>query len=142
MPYWIWLIVIGAFLIVEALTTSLTTIWFALGSLAALIVSLINEDLLWLQVTLFVVVSILSLLAMRPLIKKFRKSNNTATNVDRLIGTTAIVAEEINNLLEKGSINISGISWTARSIDDTAIPKGATVRVEQIDGVKLIVSVL
>ena len=140
MPYWGWLIVLGLFLIAEAITVQLVTIWFALGALSSLISSLMFDDMLWLEIAVFIVVSTVALIATRPFVKKLRKTHNTATNADRVIGTTAIVTESIDNMLGKGAINVSGVPWTARSIDNSAITVGSSVRVEQIEGVKLIVS--
>ncbi|MDR0883990.1 MAG: NfeD family protein [Oscillospiraceae bacterium] len=142
MPYWAWLLAIAAFLVVEGVTVQLVSAWFAIGSLAGLIANLCGAEL-WLQLTVFAVVTVISLIAMRPLIKKINKTANaTPTNADRCIGETAIVTEEINNLLGKGQVTVSGIPWTVRSTTDAVVPVGTPVRVEEIQGVKLIVSVV
>ncbi|MDR3344042.1 MAG: NfeD family protein [Oscillospiraceae bacterium] len=138
MEYWVWLIALGILLLAEAATAQLVTIWFAAGAVAALIASVCDAPL-WLQLTLFVVVSAVSLAATRPLVKKMNRKAKTATNADRVLGETAIVTEDIDNVLGKGKVNVGSVPWTARSADGGTIPAGVSVRVEKIEGVKLIV---
>ncbi len=76
----------------------------------------------------------------RPLVKRILNKKIEATNADRSIGKEASVTSEINNVLGKGQVNLSGQIWSARSSDDSVINVGETVIVEKIDGVKLIVS--
>ncbi|MDR1409530.1 MAG: NfeD family protein [Oscillospiraceae bacterium] len=141
MPYWGWLIALGIFLLLEAATAQLVTIWFAVGAVPALTASVFDAPP-WLQFTLFVVVSSVSLAATRPLVKKLNRGAKTPTNADRALGETAVVTEEINNVLGSGKVTVRGIPWTARSIDGSGIAEGASVYVERIEGVKLIVSSL
>lgn len=135
----VWLILFVLFLIFEALTVAITSIWFAAGSLAALACSMLGGPL-WLQIVLFFLVSILSLILTKPLVKKYVNSNAVATNFDRIIGMEAVVTEEIDNLKAQGSVLVDGKVWTARSADNSVIEKDSIVRACKIDGVKLIVS--
>lgn len=134
----IWAALLVLFTAGEAVTVGLTSIWFAAGSLAALICSLLNGPL-GLQITLFIVVSALCLLAVRPLAHKYLNTKVEPTNADRVIGAEARVIEEIDNLQGKGAVTIGGITWSARSEHDTPIPAGALVRVLRIEGVKVYV---
>ncbi|MBR4726333.1 MAG: NfeD family protein [Clostridia bacterium] len=134
-----WVVLLIVFLIVEAMTAQLVTIWFAVGAGAALIVRLCKLPL-WLQLVVFLVVSAVALLLTRPLLKKLTKQPVQPTNADRCIGQIAVVTEKIDNLAGKGQAVVQGSVWTARSADDSVIPKDACVRVERIDGVKLIVA--
>lgn len=134
-----WLVLLIVFVITEALTANLTSIWFAAGSLIALILAGFNLPI-WIQITAFVVVSLVLLLATRPLVKKFLEPKITKTNFDRILGETCLVAEEINNLKDTGAVKIKGIVWTARSTDDKIIPEGSTVEIKRIEGVKVFVS--
>lgn len=137
--FWWWLIALGALLLLEGATAQLVSVWFALGALASLIACLLGAPE-WLQISLFVLVSAAALVATRPLVKKLVDKKKVATNADRAIGETAVVTQEINNLLGKGLVNLRGVAWTARSDDDgVIIPEGTDVLVERIDGVKLIV---
>ncbi|MBS6372542.1 MAG: NfeD family protein [Lawsonibacter sp.] len=134
-----WLIILVLFGIGEAVTVGLTSIWFALGALGALIVSQLGLGF-WPQITTFIVLSALSMLLVRPFAKKFLRPGYSATNADRIIGATGLVTEEIDNLAGHGLVNIAGQVWSARSTEEGAvIPAGQEVRIVQIQGVKVLV---
>ena len=123
----------------EAATAQLVSIWFAGGGLAGLIAHFLHSPF-WLQVIAAAVATLILLLATRPLVRRFLRGKETRTNADRVVGRTAVVTEPIDNVLAKGRVSVLGSDWTARSLDGGAIPAGAQVRVERIEGVKLIVS--
>ena len=134
-----WLIAMIALFVAEAATVNLMTLWFAFGALAALITSLLGGQL-WLQIVVFIAVTIITLIPTRRLAKKyFSKSHHQATNSDIVIGKDCIVIEEIDNLLSTGAVKCLGKEWTARSEDGKKIAAGETVTAVAIDGVKLIV---
>ena len=134
-----WLGFMVVLLLIEIATMGLTTIWFAGGAFAAFIVSLTGGQL-WLQVVVFLGVSILLLIFTRPLAVHYINKNAVRTNADSLIGQTGIVTEEISNLEGRGQVQIQGQIWTARSEKDgNQILEGEKVVVEKISGVKLIV---
>ena len=121
----IWLIILVLFGIGEAVTVGLTSIWFALGALGALIVSQLGLGF-WPQIITFIVLSALSMLLVRPYAKKFLRPGYSPTNADNLAG--------------HGLVNIAGQVWSARSAGEGAvIPAGQEVRVTQIQGVKVLV---
>lgn len=134
----IWAVAIVVFLVIEALTVGIASIWFALGSICALIAALLGAPE-WLQVVWFVVISVVTLVFTRPMVKKYVHSKRQPTNADRVIGMKATVREEINNLAAKGSVMADGKEWTARSSGGETIASGSVVRVIAIEGVKLIV---
>lgn len=133
-----WSVAIIVFLVIEAVTVGIASIWFALGSICALISALLGAPT-WLQIVWFFVISILTLILTRPIIRKYVNGKKTPTNADRLIGCPAVVTEEIDNLKGRGSVRIDGKEWTARSADDSNIPFDTVVKVIRIEGVKLIV---
>lgn len=136
-PIFLWLALFVVFLIVEAGTVALVSIWFALGALAALVSCALGAEM-WLQITVFLVVSLV-LLAV--LWKKVRgKVPRTRTNVDSLIGAEGYVTEAIDNLSYTGRVKLGGITWAARSTSGAGIPVGTLVKVERIEGVKVFVS--
>lgn len=135
---YIWIAAIVLLAILEGATAQLVSIWFVIGGIAALIASIFT-DAVWIQLTVFVLVSILSLLLTRPLVKKAMSFKKEDTNAGRVVGQKAIVIETIENDEGKGQVNVCGSIWTARSMDQTVIPKGASVLVDAIEGVKLIV---
>ena len=134
----IWAAAIVVFLILEAVTVGIVSIWFALGSICALIAALLGAPT-WLQIAWFVVISIAALLLTRPIVRKYVNGRKQATNADRVIGMKATVREAVNNLASEGSVLCDGKEWTARSSDGSAIPAGSIVVVEAIEGVKLMV---
>ena len=140
----IWIGAMVLFGVVEAATAGLTSIWFVLGSVAGLIAAICDGPV-WLQLTLFFVVSIISLAATRPLVKKLMGKNIVATNADRVLGAQARVTEAIDNTLPTGAVYVGGKTWTARSESGEPIPVGTIVRIVRIgrmEGVKLYVQPL
>ncbi len=133
-----WLVLLVVFAAGEAATVGLTSIWFAAGSLAALIAALLGGPL-WVQLTLFLAVSLLCLVAARPLAKRHLNSKVEPTNADRVIGETAQVIEDVDNIHGKGAVVIRGMTWSARSQDGGPITTGTMVRVLRIEGVKVFV---
>lgn len=135
---WVWLGITVILLIFEICTTSLTSIWFAAGSLTAFILTLFDLPL-WLQIVAFVVVSVLLLIFTRPLVEKVLKVGKAKTNIDELIGKRAKVLVEIDNMKGVGYVVVDGKEWTARADSDKVIPENAMVEILEISGVKLIV---
>ena len=134
----VWLALLLIFAAAEAATVGLTSVWFAIGSLGALICALLGGNI-WLQIGIFIVLSVVCLVALRPLAKKYLNSKVEATNADRVIGQEARVTQDIDNIRGVGAVTIGGIPWTARSEHDTLIPAGTMVRVLRIEGVKVMV---
>ena len=133
-----WLALLILFSIGEAITVGLTSVWFAVGALGALLCALVGGNI-WLQIGVFLALSGLALALVRPLAKKFLTPGYSATNADRVIGQEAVVTQTIDNLKGQGQVNIAGQTWTARSQDDAVIPEGTLVRVLRIEGVKVFV---
>ena len=131
----LWLALIVVFAVIEGATTALTTVWFIGGALAALL-----HAELWLQITLFFAVSVVLLTALRPLVKKYLRPRTVRTNAAGNIGREAIVTEAIDNLHETGAVRLSGVEWSARSADGSPVAAGTVVRIDAIEGVKLIVT--
>ena len=134
----IWIAAIVIFGVAEAATAGLTSIWFVLGSVAALIAAICNGPI-WLQIALFFVVSIATLAATRPLVTKLMKKDIKPTNADRVLGGSARVTERIDNDVPTGAVYIDGKTWSARSSSGESIEPDAMVRVVRMEGVKLYV---
>ena len=131
----IWFILFIVMLVIELLTVNLVSIWFALGALCAMITSLITNSII-IQLIVFVIVTVISLLSTKKIVKKLRRKEKIPTNLDAVIGKTAIVTEDIHPL-EVGEVKVAGKKWSA--ISEDKILKDSKVIVEKIDGVKLIV---
>ena len=133
-----WLIAFLAFAVGEAVTVGLVSVWFAVGALAGLFAAALGAGL-WLQVTVFLGVSALTLALFKPLSSKYLKPRVSATNADRVIGSAAVVTETIDNAQAQGQVKVSGQVWTARSAQNVVIPAGTDVKVLRIEGVKVMV---
>ena len=138
LPSVIWLVLLVAFAVAEALTVGLVSVWLAAGALAALLSTFFTANIWW-QITIFLAVSLLSMAVIRPLARKYVLPQVVPTNADRLVGMEARVTETINNGYPTGAVYADGKTWTARSADGAVIPKGETVEVAAMEGIKLIV---
>ena len=135
-----WLCAVILFLIVEALVPGLVSIWFAVGSVPALISALCGGPV-WLQYVMFHVFSVLALVLTRPLAKKYVNSRVQPTNADMLIGKDCVVKETVDNLQGTGAVSVGGKVWTARTeTEGEVLPVGSVAKVLRIDGVKLIIT--
>ena len=135
----LWLGLMVLFLLVEANTVSVVSIWFAVGALVALVASLVGAEI-WLQAVLFFVVSAGLLAALRPVVRKYFRPKLTKTNVDAVIGSQGYVTAQIDNLSGKGQVKLGAMEWTARSTDGSIISEGTLVKVDRIEGVKAFVT--
>ena len=134
-----WLIAFILFVVGEAVTVGLVSIWFAVGSLGALLTAALGGGL-WLQIAVFLILSALSLMLLKPLSRKWMAGHKAArTNADRVIGETALVTEDIDNTMATGQVQVDGQIWTARSAHGVVIPAGRRVKVLSIQGVKVMV---
>ncbi len=136
----VWLALLIVFLLVEAACPiHLVSIWFSVGSLAALIASLLHGSIA-LQVVLFLVVSCALLALLWPLTRKFLNPKVTRTNVDSVLGSTARVTAAIDNITAVGQVKLGAMEWTARSTSGNPISVGTLVRVDRVEGVKVFVT--
>ena len=134
----IWLAGIIAFVILEAVTYQLVSIWFAIGAVGGLIAEIMGARFN-IQMTVFVVISVVLLLCLRPVSKRLIKNKREYTNVDSLIGEDVLITKEVNNREGTGEGKVNGMVWSVRSADDTVIPEGEITAVEYVKGVRLIV---
>ena len=133
-----WLVFAVAMGILEAITAQMVSIWFALGGAAGYVTSLFTENI-YIQVAVAIVVTIITLIATRPLAKRIINNTKTHTNSDKNIGKTAIVTIEIDNYQSTGQVKVGSSIWSAKSADNSIIEKDSKVIVKDIEGVKLVV---
>jgi len=135
----VWLALLVIMIAVEAMGPALVSIWFAVGALVSLIVSFIPGVPWWVEVIIFVAVSAIALLAIRPISKKYFKRNTVKSNVDSLVGKKGLLQEEISPF-SNGSCKINDVLWTAISVNEKeTIARGSVVEVVAIQGNKLVV---
>ncbi len=138
----IWAGVAVVAIIVEGCTVQLVSMWFALGALASAVVSVFTDDIL-VQLAVFSVLSIICIIATRPLARRLKEKNGEVpTNCDRYIGKTAEVIVDIDNTNASGQVKVDGSVWSAKSVSNDVLPKGTQVRVNAIEGVKMLVTPL
>ncbi len=135
----LWLIAAVALSVVELTTMGLTTIWFAIGAVAALVCALCGAPI-WLQVAVFIVVSVAVLVLVRPIAAAHFNNRLKKTNIDAYVGRKLIAKTDIDNLHGTGKVDMDGSTWLAlSSMDSIVIPAGEEVRVVEVRGAKLIV---
>jgi membrane protein implicated in regulation of membrane protease activity len=137
MPFiWIGFAVLLA--VCEVYTVQLVSIWFMLGAICAAITTIFTDSIL-IQSTVFLVVSLVAVLATRPLVKRLkRKLGDTPTNANRLIGQIGVITIDIPSTEDVGQVKVCGQTWSAKSAN-APINKESKVKVLSIEGVKLIV---
>jgi len=135
---WFWLGMVVVFTVIEVFTAGLTTIWFAIGSIPMIFLSFLPIPFLY-QVLIMLVISIVLLIFTRPFFVKKLNANKEKTNVDALIGKTALVTKKITKF-EKGEVKIDGKIWTAKSVSDEDLDAGTECLLQSIEGVTAIVS--
>lgn len=135
----IWLVLMVVFLIAEAATVVMVSLWFAAGALVAMVASLLGAPI-WLQMALFLVASAVLLACLRPVVRKHFTPRLTRTNVDSILGSQGYVTADIDNVSAAGSVKLGAMEWTARSTAGEKIPAGTLVKVDKIEGVKVFVT--
>lgn len=135
--YLLWLVLFVLLVVIEVITSQLTTIWFAIGALVALFGALFGMDF-YAQLLLFVVVGFLAFLATKPLKKKLMHKERIPTNADMLLGQTVIALEDFNDLTHEGRVQAGAMDWLAHC--EQPVVKGDRLVVKRIEGAKLIVT--
>ena len=130
---WIWLGVVIALILIEAMTVNLVTIWYVASAIVAMILSIFIDNY-FIQFLVFVLLGTILLLTTRDYLVKLIGNKQQKTNLDRVVGMTAIVTKEISKN-KPGEVKVDGKYWTA--ISDKKIKVDSTVKVLEIDGVKL-----
>jgi membrane protein implicated in regulation of membrane protease activity len=140
--YIIWLIVVIIAAVVEGMTMGLASIWFVPPGLIVLLLSLTGIPM-WAQITIFVVLSVLSFVFLYPWAKKNMKLGQTKTNYEAVIGKNGVVLISINNMKAEGQVKVDGQIWSAKSsIEDVIIEAGKEVKILDVKGVKLICEIV
>jgi len=139
--WWIvWLVIAIVMFVIEAITTSLTTLWFAIAAVVAMIMDLCHAPIVA-QIIVMAIVSLVSfalcMIWVRPKLESLRKKNVQRTNADRLIGKKGVVIVPLNAIEGKGQVKVDGQVWSAKANEDFA--EGTRITVKSMEGVKLVV---
>ncbi len=135
----VWTVFIIVFAVAEAFTLGLTSIWFALGAIAALLVSLLKLPL-YLQIAVFLIATLVMIIYTRPIAQKYLRIGASKTNVSALVGERGIVLKRVD-VYNLGQVKVKGQIWTAKSEAGEEIDRGEEVEIVAIEGVKLIVRI-
>ncbi len=135
MVIWFAVILFAAF--IEVVTMDLTSLWFSIGAVFSFVLAILGQSVM-VQLLVFIGVSIFLLLSVRPLAKKYFRTNIIGTNADRLVGKVAVCTKQIEPG-ERGEVKIDGKYWTAISAGNEPIEVDEKVEILSIEGVKLIV---
>ena len=130
---WVWVAVTIICVVIESLTLSLTTIWFGISSFVLVFLAFTPIPF-GAQLFIFVAMSLVLLIFTRPVVKKKINQKQIATNYERIIGQIAVVTKKIT-ALDKGSVKINGMEWTAAVKEDITLEKGSKCIIEEIAGV-------
>lgn len=134
----LWLIVAIIMIVIELVTLgNLVTIWFAFGSVAALITAFITDNVMA-QIIVFALVSVASLVLVRPIVSNTLRGKMISTNADSIIGRRFNLKDEITND-SWGMVNVDGSTWSCVSYDHKPVARGTLVEIIAIAGVKLVV---
>ncbi len=133
-----WLILAVVMFVLEASTAQLVSIWFAIGAIGGCITSLLT-DTLWIQIVVAVLVTLITLVATRPLAKRVTEVKRTNTNSDRYIGKNGVVTITIDEVSASGQVKVGYSVWSAKSSDGSVIEKDSKIVVKAIEGAKLVV---
>ena len=133
-----WLIAIVVFIVAEAATVTLVSVWFIGGAVCALIAAVLGAGL-GVQLAVFLVVSAALLAFACPAARKKWSKKPERMNADRLVGETAMVTEPIDACADTGAVKVSGVLWTAKCTTGERIEKGRHVTIERVEGAKLYV---
>lgn len=136
----IWFIIIVLGIILEEVTSSLVSIWFSIAAAISLVFAIAAFDI-YIQIIVFAVLSLVLILATRPLVKKLTHNTEVKTNVDKLFGMVGKVIEKIEKD-KKGIVKVDFQEWTAVSYKNVTIEEGTNVVIKGIVGNKLIVDVI
>ena len=134
----LWFLLTITFFVLEATTYNLTSIWFAIGSVAALVVSAFC-NVFWIQLTVSLVISLILLIFTKPFAEKKLKLKKEPTNSDMVIGKIGIITKDITQDKFAGQVKVNGAVWSAVSKDNSVVLEGERVKIVSIDGVKLVV---
>ena len=137
LPWQIWLIISGVCFIAEIATVGFLIFWFGVAALITCLLSLFISNVIA-QTVIFVILSVILICLTRPFAEKMNKNDNIVTNSNAIIGKEGVVTKDItpNDVCQ---VKVSGDIWTATSTYTDIIPKGSTIKVLSIDGVKLVV---
>jgi len=135
----VWLIIAAIFIAVEVFTPGFFLLWFGVGALVASVMALIGIGSFALQMIVFLIVSVLLVVASRTIFERFFTSkldhNRLKSGVETMIGQIGTVVEPSRGALNEGAVRVYGSVWTAFPTEgERPLSEGESVAVERIEG--------
>ena len=145
MTIWqIWLLIAAVFVVIEIFTSGFAVACFSVGCVCGAILAACDLSWTW-QVVAFAIGTFLAFVLIRPVVMKYldKKTNNDhiKTNMDNIIGKTAVVTERIEDN-GYGRVKIDGDDWKAQTTDGTSAEVGEHVKIESYESIILTVKKL
>ena len=132
----VWIAVLAVMIIWEIISLGLTSIWFCGGAIVAAIAGYYGLNV-YIQIVLFIAVSTILLLAIRPIAKKKLLTTAAPTNIDRNIGKKVKVLETVDSSAGTGLIKIGDVEWRAVSENGKTIAKDSFAEIVNIEGTRV-----
>lgn len=126
-PWHLWVIAALLLFIVEIFTTGFAVICIAAGALGGAAAAAFNAPF-WGQILAFAILTLISLVTVRPLMLKYFSKGSKPSNMDSLIGRKAVLTEPAGRDTP-GRIRLDGDEWQVVSADADTIPAGSWVEV-------------
>ena len=140
----IWLLIAAVFVVIEIFTSGFAVACFSVGCVFGAILAACDLSLTW-QVVAFAIGTFLAFVLIRPVVMKYldKKTNNDhiKTNMDNIIGKTAVVTERIEEN-GFGRVKIDGDDWKAQTTDGVTVEVGEKVQIESYESIILTVKKL
>lgn len=137
-PHVLWFVLGVALSIMEIFTAGFFIIWFGIAAFITAVVAYFFHNVV-LELAMFTFSSMVLLVLTKPFYAKINNGPKVASNVDALKGKTGLVVADINNTEGQGLVKVNGETWSARAIDGEKIAANSKVRIEQVEGAKLMV---
>jgi membrane protein implicated in regulation of membrane protease activity len=141
--WYIWFILAAVFIVAEIFTSGFVLFWFGIGALLAGLLALSGFVGLPLQVTVFLITSILLTIASRTIFERFflkgSPGRELKTGVEALTGSVGIVVETSSGSRQEGAVRVSGSTWRAFPVDDESLNAGDKVIIERVEGASVYV---
>ncbi|MDZ4181142.1 MAG: NfeD family protein [Coriobacteriia bacterium] len=137
--FWIWVVLAAFLLVAEIFTAGFFMLPFGIGAACSAVLAALDVPLVWQWVT-FIAVSAVCFVLLRRFADRITREQPVRTGVDRLIGKTGSVIEDLTPDSPLGQVRIDREIWRADAPDTPdVIPVGARVRVDRVEGTHLIV---
>ncbi|MFE0747909.1 NfeD family protein [Gordonia sp. NPDC058843] len=135
----LWLAAAIVLTVAEMFGGELVLLMLAGGAFAAAGVDFAFEPPLWVDGLVFALVSVLLLVAVRPIARRHMLNRPAVLmNTEALAGRHAVVTEQVD--VNDGRVKIDGDVWSARAMDPTQVLEpGTHVTVVEIDGATAVV---